>query len=59
MPDSLEAAQGLLDGTLAGRAALKAADGDRMALGELEKYASRTGDRSSSSHSSARSARSA
>ncbi|TMR09010.1 hypothetical protein ETD86_45350 [Nonomuraea turkmeniaca] len=44
VPDSLEAAQGLLDGTLAGRAALKAADGDRKALGELEKYASRTGD---------------
>jgi hypothetical protein len=44
VPDNLEAAQGLLDGTLAGRAALKAADGDRKALGELEKYASRTRD---------------
>ncbi|WP_188196508.1 hypothetical protein [Nonomuraea sp. SYSU D8015] len=44
MPDSLDAAQGLLDGTLAGRAALKAADGDRKALAELEKYTSRTGD---------------
>ncbi|MDP4509725.1 hypothetical protein [Nonomuraea turcica] len=44
VPDNLEAAQGLLDGTLAGRAALKAADGDRKALAELQKYASRTGD---------------
>ncbi|MBF8188428.1 hypothetical protein ITP53_22400 [Nonomuraea sp. K274] len=44
MPDSLEAATGLLDGTLAGRAALKAANGDTKALAELEKYASRTGD---------------
>ncbi|MEV0232314.1 hypothetical protein [Nonomuraea sp. NPDC050786] len=44
MPDSLEAAKGLLDGTLAGRAALSAADGDAKALAELEKYASRTGD---------------
>ncbi|MEV4108629.1 hypothetical protein [Nonomuraea sp. NPDC049695] len=44
MPDSLEAAKGLLDGTLAGRAALNAADGDAKALAELEKYASRTGD---------------
>ncbi|MFC4005723.1 hypothetical protein ACFOY2_00715 [Nonomuraea purpurea] len=44
MPDSLVAAEGLLDGTLAGRAALKAADGDAQALAELERYASRTGD---------------
>ncbi|MBG0828956.1 hypothetical protein HS041_14370 [Planomonospora sp. ID67723] len=44
MPDGLASAQGLLDGTLAGRAALKAVDGDAEALAELEKYASRTGD---------------
>ncbi|MFG1702459.1 hypothetical protein ACFLIM_04635 [Nonomuraea sp. M3C6] len=44
MPDSLEAAKGLLDGTLAGRAALKAADGDVKALAELEKLASRSGE---------------
>ncbi|TDD21339.1 hypothetical protein [Nonomuraea diastatica] len=44
MPDGLEAATGLLDGTLAGRAALKATDGDSKALAELEKYASRGGD---------------
>ncbi|MEV0591103.1 hypothetical protein [Nonomuraea cavernae] len=44
MPDRLEIAKGLLDGTLAGRAALKAADGDTKALAELQKYASRTGD---------------
>ncbi|MEV0623315.1 hypothetical protein AB0I81_59065 [Nonomuraea sp. NPDC050404] len=43
LPDSLEAAQGLLDGTLAGRAALRAADGDAKAVAELEKYASRAG----------------
>ncbi|NRQ35620.1 hypothetical protein HII36_27855 [Nonomuraea sp. NN258] len=44
LPDSLHAAQGLLDGTLAGRAAQQAADGDTKALAELEKYASRLGD---------------
>ncbi|HUR09566.1 MAG TPA: hypothetical protein VM347_44000 [Nonomuraea sp.] len=44
MPDGLGAAKGLLDGTLAGRAALNAADGDARALAELEKYASRGGD---------------
>ncbi|WP_433439900.1 hypothetical protein [Nonomuraea sp. CA-141351] len=44
MPDSLEAANGLLDGTLAGRAALNAAEGDARALAALERYASRTGD---------------
>ncbi|MBB5778534.1 hypothetical protein [Nonomuraea jabiensis] len=44
MPDDLDAAKGLLDGTLAGRAALKAAYGDAKALAELEKYASRSGD---------------
>ncbi|MEO3788911.1 hypothetical protein ABGB14_01795 [Nonomuraea sp. B10E15] len=44
MPDGLEAAAGLLDGTLAGRAALKATGGDSTALAELEKYASRGGD---------------
>ncbi|MEU0567567.1 hypothetical protein ABZ297_19575 [Nonomuraea sp. NPDC005983] len=44
MPDGLESAKGLLDGTLAGRAALNAADGDAKALAELKKYTSRTGD---------------
>ncbi|WP_433511023.1 hypothetical protein ACQP2T_45270 [Nonomuraea sp. CA-143628] len=44
MPDGLEAAKGLLDGTLAGRAALNAAEGDAKALAELKKYATRTGD---------------
>jgi hypothetical protein len=44
MPDGLEAAKGLLDGTLAGRAALNASRGDAKALAELEKYASRAGD---------------
>ncbi|MEV1175044.1 hypothetical protein [Nonomuraea sp. NPDC049784] len=44
MPDSLEAANGLLDGTLAGRAVLNAAEGDTRALAALERYASRTGD---------------
>ncbi|MEU7861798.1 hypothetical protein [Nonomuraea sp. NPDC049141] len=44
MPDGLEAAKGLLDGTMAGRAALNAGDGDATALAELEKYASRAGD---------------
>ncbi|TMR99044.1 hypothetical protein [Nonomuraea basaltis] len=44
MPDSLDAAKGLLDGTLAARAAVKAADGDAQAGAELEKYVSRTGD---------------
>ncbi|MEO3868389.1 hypothetical protein ABGB18_06125 [Nonomuraea sp. B12E4] len=44
MPDGLEAAKGLLDGTLAGRAALKATDGDAKAVAELEKYATRAGD---------------
>ncbi|MFI7151164.1 hypothetical protein ACIBO2_40120 [Nonomuraea sp. NPDC050022] len=44
MPDGLEAAKGLLDGTLAGRAALNAADGNAKALVELKKYAARTGD---------------
>lgn len=44
MPDRLDDAQDLLDGTLAGRAATKAADGDEKALKELEKYASRAGD---------------
>ncbi|MEW9548024.1 hypothetical protein [Nonomuraea sp. NPDC050783] len=44
LPDSLEAATGLLDGTLAGRAALKAADGDTQALATLRGYASRAGD---------------
>nr|BFE88025.1 hypothetical protein GCM10020093_106260 [Planobispora longispora] len=44
VPDRLEAAQGLLDGTLAARAVLDAADGDPKALARLEKYASRTGD---------------
>ncbi|WP_336204712.1 hypothetical protein [Nonomuraea sp. LPB2021202275-12-8] len=44
MPDGLDAAKGLLDGALAGRAALDAANGDAQALVELEWYASRTGD---------------
>ncbi|WP_049561281.1 hypothetical protein [Nonomuraea sp. SBT364] len=44
MPDQLDTAKGLLHGTLAGRAALKAADGDAKALAELEKYAARAGD---------------
>ncbi|MBG0816009.1 hypothetical protein [Planomonospora sp. ID82291] len=44
MPDSLDAARGLLDGTVAGRAALDAVDGNSKALAQLEKYASRTGD---------------
>ncbi|MFI7707051.1 hypothetical protein [Nonomuraea sp. NPDC049480] len=45
MPDSLDAAKGLLDGTLAARAAVKAADGDAAKAGaELEKYVSRIGD---------------
>ncbi|MFG1943697.1 hypothetical protein [Nonomuraea sp. NPDC048826] len=44
MPDRLDDAQDLLDGTLAGRAAAKATDGDEKALAELEKYASRAGD---------------
>ncbi|KAB8195801.1 hypothetical protein FH608_009855 [Nonomuraea phyllanthi] len=44
MPDGPEAAKGLLDGTLAGRAALSAANGEAKALAELEKYAARTGD---------------
>lgn len=44
MPDRLDDAQDLLDGTLAGRAAAKAIDGDEKALKELEKYASRTDD---------------
>ncbi|MFC4112978.1 hypothetical protein [Nonomuraea zeae] len=48
VPDSLEAARGLLDGTLAGRAALRSTlrstEGSAEALAELEKYASRAGD---------------
>ncbi|MGN9781796.1 hypothetical protein ACTMTF_10235 [Nonomuraea sp. ZG12] len=44
MPDGLDAAKSLLDGTLAGRAALNASRGDAKALAELEKYASRAGD---------------
>ncbi|TXK42625.1 hypothetical protein [Nonomuraea sp. C10] len=44
MPDRLDDAKALLDGTLAGRAASKVADGDDKALADLEKYASRTGD---------------
>ncbi|MGW0806713.1 hypothetical protein [Nonomuraea sp. NPDC002799] len=44
MPDGLQAAKGLLDGTLAGRAALKAANGDIGALAELEKYAAWSGN---------------
>jgi hypothetical protein len=44
LPDCLDAAKGLLDGTLAGRAALRSADGDAEALAELGKYATRAGD---------------
>ncbi|GAA3531657.1 hypothetical protein GCM10022419_008330 [Nonomuraea rosea] len=44
LPDCLDAAKGLLDGTLAGRAALRSADGDAGALAELGKYATRAGD---------------
>lgn len=44
MPDRLDDAQDLLDGTLAGRTAVTAAAGDEKALMELEKYASRAGD---------------
>ncbi|WP_219471359.1 hypothetical protein [Nonomuraea rhizosphaerae] len=44
MPDSLDAAAGLLDGTLAARAAQKAADGDTKALTDLNDLASRTAD---------------
>ena len=44
IPDGLNAAKGLLDGTLAGRAALNASRGDAKALAELEKYAPRTED---------------
>ncbi|NUW37572.1 hypothetical protein HTZ77_40150 [Nonomuraea sp. SMC257] len=44
MPDGLEAARGLLDGTLAARAALSAADGDATAPARLKSYASRVGD---------------
>ncbi|MDA0637556.1 hypothetical protein OUY22_29470 [Nonomuraea sp. MCN248] len=44
MPDRLEDAKDLLDGTVAGRAALRAAEGDEQALAELEKYVSRAGD---------------
>ncbi|MET8001159.1 hypothetical protein [Nonomuraea glycinis] len=44
IPDGLNAAEGLLDGTLAGRAALNASRGDAKALAELEKYAPRTED---------------
>jgi hypothetical protein len=44
MPDSLDAAQGLLDGTLAARAVRSAADGDAKAMAELERYASRAGN---------------
>ncbi|MGW0480890.1 hypothetical protein [Nonomuraea sp. NPDC003214] len=44
LPDTLDAAQALLDGTLAARAARRAADGDTRALAELRAYASRTSD---------------
>ncbi|MFG1943700.1 hypothetical protein [Nonomuraea sp. NPDC048826] len=44
IPDRLEDAQNLLDGTLAARAASKAADGDQKALAELENHTSRTED---------------
>ncbi|MEU4572843.1 hypothetical protein [Nonomuraea sp. NPDC023979] len=44
LPDTLDAAQALLDGTLAARAARRAADGDTRALAELRAYASRTAD---------------
>ncbi|MBB2911261.1 hypothetical protein FHS43_002526 [Streptosporangium becharense] len=44
MPDGLDAAQGLLDGTVASNAALLAAGGDAKALAQLQKYAKRAGD---------------
>ncbi|MET8333477.1 hypothetical protein [Streptosporangium canum] len=44
MPDGLDAAQGLLDGTLAARLARAAADGDAKALAGLRKYAGRAAD---------------
>lgn len=44
MPDGLDAAQGLLDGTLAARLARGAADGDAKALAQLRKYADRAAD---------------
>ncbi|OUC91530.1 hypothetical protein [Streptosporangium minutum] len=44
MPDGLDAAQGLLDGTVAARAALLAVGGDAKALAALQKYAKRGND---------------
>ncbi|MER6828672.1 hypothetical protein ABT352_22015 [Streptosporangium sp. NPDC000563] len=44
MPDGLDAAQGLLDGSLAAGAALLAAGGDDKALARLQKYAGRGKD---------------
>ncbi|MET9063992.1 hypothetical protein ACWDR1_00400 [Streptosporangium sandarakinum] len=44
MPDGLNAAQGLLDGTVASRAARQAAGGDVKALATLQKYADRGED---------------
>lgn len=44
MPDGLDAAQGLLDGSLAAGAALLVAGGDTTALARLQKYARRGKD---------------
>ncbi|MFG1947757.1 hypothetical protein [Nonomuraea sp. NPDC048826] len=44
VPDSLPEAQGLLDGTLAAKAAKAAAAGDKNALKQLQAYASRARD---------------
>ncbi|WP_066939638.1 hypothetical protein [Microtetraspora fusca] len=44
MPDALDAAQGFLDGAVAGRAASSVASGDTAALAKLEKYAAKAGN---------------
>ncbi len=44
VPDSIKAAEGLLDGTLAADAALAAAGGDAKALKKLQAYVSKAGD---------------
>ncbi|GAA3112748.1 hypothetical protein [Nonomuraea salmonea] len=44
VPDSLAEAQGLLDGTLAAKAAKAAAAGDKNALKQLQAYAAKTRD---------------
>ncbi|MFF4625690.1 hypothetical protein [Nonomuraea jabiensis] len=44
VPDTVEAAQGLLDGTLAANAAIAAGRGDRKALAQLQAYADKASD---------------